>query len=730
MTDDLIGKHIGDYEILGEIGRGGMATVYRARQMSMMNRVVALKLLPRHLMNDVTYLQRFEREVEIVSRLEHRSIVPVYGFGDHEGQPYIVMRYMAGGSIDQRLNAGPMKPSAIVDIFEQICPALDYAHTKDVLHRDLKPSNVLLDESGGAFLTDFGIARVLGENNAGTITTQGVVGTPSYMSPEQAQGKPLDSRSDLYSMGVMLFELATGRRPFEADTPYGIAVAQVTEPPPTPRSIHPDVPPPLENVILTSLSKNRDQRYESAAALLEALKKAVHAGENMLHDTQPGMQRPPLPVEEPPPLDATIPLATTPPPVIPAPPVAPAPMTPSEVNPYMPPMYPQTGQMPSGSYGQVPSGSFAGVPSGGLRRRVRQSNVWMSAALGALIGCGLFTLIAIIAVLIISSTSGDTLATPTTVPVEDSAPLLPTNTPQDRLGSTNTPEPDVTATPPVTLAPISAALVVDGQTVTGRVVYSAERDGNFDIYLLDLATGAEVRLTENPAADVSPRPSPDGESIVFASDRDGDFELYMLTLDTGAVRALTDNAVDDLMPSFSPQGSWIVFVSDTAGDGYYDIFRIAPNGTSLERLFSSTSRNADPYWSEADNSVYFSAGLPTDASTWELRRLDLNVGTAETLTNNDVRDRAPVRGADGTLLYETEGDGYGAIGVFNAATRDQNVIYDGDGYDWAPALSPDGRFILFTSDISGRDELYIMTSAGEDVTLVTSDGAMAGVWIP
>ncbi|MBW4437726.1 MAG: protein kinase [Pleurocapsa minor GSE-CHR-MK-17-07R] len=727
MTDDLIGKHIGDYEILGEIGRGGMATVYRARQTSMLNRIVALKLLPRHLMSDTTYLQRFEREVEIVSRLEHRSIVPVYAYGEHEGQPYIVMRYMAGGSIDQRLNAGPMSPAMIISIFEQICPALDHAHAKDVLHRDLKPSNVLLDESGGAFLTDFGIARVLGENNAGTITTQGVVGTPSYMSPEQAQGKPLDNRSDLYSMGVMLFEMATGRRPFEADTPYGIAVAQVTEPPPTPRSIHPDVPPPLESVILTSLSKNRDQRYESAAALMDALKKAVQAAEMGIHDTQPGMARPPLPADEPPvSLEATIPLTATPPPVIPAPP----PQTPSEVvNAYVPPMYAQTGQMTSGNYGQVPSGTFTGVPSGGLRRRVRQSNLWMSAALGGLIGCGLFTVIAIVAVLLISSAADGLPAAPT-APADDGVPALPTNT-APALASTNTPQPDATPTP-VGATPdlIPVGVVVNGEAVAGTLVYSAERAGNFDIYLLDLATGAETRLTENPSADVSPYPSPDGESVVFASDRDGDFELYLLTLDSGSLRALTDNAVDDVMPSFSPQGSWIVFASDTSGDGYYDLFRVGLNGAAPERLFSSTSRNADPYWSATDNSIYFSAGEPGDARTWELRRLDLDVGAAETLTENSVRDRAPALGADGALLFETEGEGYGAIAVFNAATRDQVVLYDGAGFDWGPSLSPDGRFIAFTSDVSGRDELYVMTSAGEDVTLVTTTGGMGGVWMP
>jgi serine/threonine-protein kinase len=177
MTDDLIDKQIGGYKILELIGRGGMATVYRAHQVSM-NRIVALKVLPRQYLNDDTYLQRFHREVKIIAQLEHRNIVPVHDYGEEDGQPYIVMRYMSGGSVDDLLANGAMDLAQVCDIIEQIAPALDYAHSKDVLHRDLKPSNVLMDDNGGAYLTDFGIARILSETGAG-ITTQGVVGPPT-----------------------------------------------------------------------------------------------------------------------------------------------------------------------------------------------------------------------------------------------------------------------------------------------------------------------------------------------------------------------------------------------------------------------------------------------------------------------------------------------------------------------------------------------------------------------
>jgi serine/threonine protein kinase len=255
-------------------------------------------VLPRQYLQDDTYLQRFHREVEIVSRLEHRNIVPVHDYGEFDGQPYIVMRYMPAGSVDDLLRSGPLDFALTQKIIEQIAPALDYAHTKGVLHRDLKPSNILMDDNGDAYLTDFGIARVLGENLGGiSITTKHVVGTPAYMSPEQAQGQPLDSRSDIYSLGVTLFEMATGQRPFVAETPYGVAVLQVTTPPPAPRTLNANIPVALENVILRTLKKKPDERYSSALLLAEAVRDALDPDAASIHDTMVGVSKPTKPVE-------------------------------------------------------------------------------------------------------------------------------------------------------------------------------------------------------------------------------------------------------------------------------------------------------------------------------------------------------------------------------------------------------------------------------------------------
>ncbi len=273
MSDIAIGTVIGGYQILEAIGQGGMATVYRAHQLSM-KRDVAIKMLPRQFLSQSNSLDRFKQEANIVARLEHRAIVPVHDYGEYEGVPYLVMRYMDGGSVDDLIYRGPVAPDRTLDILLQIAPALDYAHQNGVLHRDLKPSNILMDTNGDAYLTDFGIARLLGEGST-SLTTTGVVGTPSYMSPEQAQGHDLDGRSDVYALGVVLFEMLVGSRPFEGETPYSVAVKHVTQAPPSAREKNPNLTTAIEQVLFKALAKDPDQRYQTAGELATALQAAI-----------------------------------------------------------------------------------------------------------------------------------------------------------------------------------------------------------------------------------------------------------------------------------------------------------------------------------------------------------------------------------------------------------------------------------------------------------------------
>jgi serine/threonine-protein kinase len=307
--DDLIGTMLGQFEILDEIGRGGMATVYRARQRSI-NRVVAVKVLPRALLHDPGFYERFTREVDVIAHLEHPHILPIYDYGEAGGIPYIAMRYLAGGSMAQLIRRGLPPIESLVKPMSQIGQALDHAHQQGIIHRDLKPGNILLDDRGNAYLTDFGIARVLNSN----LTGSAIIGTPAYMSPEQANGLPLDARSDVYALGVVLFELITGREPFEAETPVALLLKHINEPMPSVKQYRAGVPSAVEQVIYKATAKTPDNRYPSAGDLAAAYVEAAYqpASRPDLH-MQPPDDQPTIVPEPGSPIRLTPPRVTPPP---------------------------------------------------------------------------------------------------------------------------------------------------------------------------------------------------------------------------------------------------------------------------------------------------------------------------------------------------------------------------------------------------------------------------------
>ncbi len=284
-------RKVGRYELISELGRGGMATVYRAHD-PFFDRDVAVKLLPREFLHDPTFKTRFEREAKTIAALEHSAIVPVHDFGEEEGQPFLVMRYMSGGSLVDRLESGPLSFEEISTIISRIATGLDEAHKKGMIHRDLKPGNILFDSHGDAFLSDFGIVKLTQET--ATFTGTGIIGTPAYMSPEQARGDPdLDPRSDVYALGVILFEMLSGKQPYEADTPMGLAVKHITEPVPSILEVKPDLPPNFELMIKRALAKEPKDRYASAGELAKEFAEMVAAERRYV--------RPPIPtlIEEP-----------------------------------------------------------------------------------------------------------------------------------------------------------------------------------------------------------------------------------------------------------------------------------------------------------------------------------------------------------------------------------------------------------------------------------------------
>lgn len=262
-------KKIDRYEIKEPLGKGGMATVYLAHDPHF-GRDIAIKLLPREFLHDEKFRERFDREARSVASLEHFTIVPVYDYGEFEGQPFIVMRHMAGGSLKDRMAQGAFSTEEILKIISRIADALHEAHLQGIIHRDLKPGNILFDARGNAYLADFGIAK-LNEATA-ELTGSALIGTPAYMSPEQVHGdEKIDGRSDVYSLGIILYEMLAGKRPFEADTPAKLAFKHVLDPIPNILKDRSDLPPSLKDIADKALAKNRDARFDTPIALSMAL---------------------------------------------------------------------------------------------------------------------------------------------------------------------------------------------------------------------------------------------------------------------------------------------------------------------------------------------------------------------------------------------------------------------------------------------------------------------------
>ncbi|MFN8418861.1 MAG: protein kinase [Anaerolineae bacterium] len=276
--DPLIGQRLGQYEIVELLGTGGMAKVYRSRQVSM-DRGVAIKVIKQDLMETEGFAERFRREAKIIASLSHPHILKVFDFGTEGNLAYIVMELLNGGSLNKLVAVrGPLHSDVVGRVLSQICQALDYAHAQGIVHRDLKPENVLLDSTENAFLTDFGIAKLLEDSAQGLTATGIAMGTPSYMSPEQWQGAVLDARSDLYSLGIMLFEMLTGQVPFNKPTPAAVMYQHLTETPPSLALLRPDLPTGAEFVLLKAIAKLPDDRYQSASQMARAFRKAMSGG--------------------------------------------------------------------------------------------------------------------------------------------------------------------------------------------------------------------------------------------------------------------------------------------------------------------------------------------------------------------------------------------------------------------------------------------------------------------
>ncbi|HSJ51184.1 MAG TPA: Stk1 family PASTA domain-containing Ser/Thr kinase, partial [Actinomycetota bacterium] len=293
----------GRYRVEDELGRGGMAKVYRGQD-TVLGRTVAVKILAPQFADDPNFVTRFRREAQAAARISNQNLVSVFDTGSDDGVHYIVMEFVEGKTLAEFLaGGGRIMPERAIDIATDVCRALEAAHAQGVIHRDIKPGNIMLNSRGDVKVTDFGIARM--STTAETVAqTAAVLGTAAYLSPEQAQGQPVDGRTDIYSLGCVLYEMVGGRPPFTGDSPVTVASKQVLEQPTPPSKLNPDVSPDLDAVILRAMAKNPDNRYQTADELrtdLERVRRGLPVEATPLLPVAPAstqvIQRAPAPAQ-------------------------------------------------------------------------------------------------------------------------------------------------------------------------------------------------------------------------------------------------------------------------------------------------------------------------------------------------------------------------------------------------------------------------------------------------
>jgi serine/threonine protein kinase len=285
-SNNLIGKMLGTCRLEKPIGQGGMGVVYLAQQTRPARYVAVKVLLPSALMNPEIYrefLTRFRREADVIAKLEHVNIIPIYDYGEQDGLAYLVMPYLTGGSLRDRLaRFGALSLQETSSYIDQAAAALDYAHAHGVIHRDLKPGNLLLHADGRLVLADFGIARIIHDSSTTinpTLTSTGMfLGTPEYMAPEMARGEPLDQRADIYGLGILIFQMLSGQLPFIGNTPLAVMAKHLQEPAPALSQVNPTFPPAVNVVVQKAIAKKREDRFTSAGALAQSLHLAVSTG--------------------------------------------------------------------------------------------------------------------------------------------------------------------------------------------------------------------------------------------------------------------------------------------------------------------------------------------------------------------------------------------------------------------------------------------------------------------
>jgi Tol biopolymer transport system component len=702
------GRTIGSYRIESALGTGGMGRVYRAVHVHL-NRAVALKVLHEHLAFDETFQARFLREAQAVAALSHPNIVDILDFSHEQGLYYLVMELVPDGSLKSLLRDGPIPLDLGIDLVRQAAEGLDYAHRQGMVHRDIKPDNLLLrrDPVTGALIvkiTDFGLARM---TSGSTLTVTGqVMGTPAYMSPEQCQGLDLDGRSDLYSLGVVLFEVATGAVPFSSRSVSDAVYKHVYSPPPDPRSLRPDLPPQLAQIILRCLAKNPAERFATGRDLAIALASYP--------------QMPAQPVVAPPPAHA--PNATTR--VVPQQSAVsqptrasvPPPRPPRPVAPYPAPESRRPGWV-------VPLVALALalllVASGAalfLSGDDDPPPATSTPEQPALVATDTPDATTPTLEVIVTDPTPTEESVPEPTPTEDVAPEpTPTEaetqpTPTEAVAPTATPV-QPTPTPEPDPEPVQMIAFAGGRNVTDPA-------GILDILTMEADGSNQQVLISEPDDDWLPQVSPDGTHIVWVSRQHGNHQIYIADIDGSDIRRLTTSNVDDLYPTWSSDNRTILFVRS---DGDDELFLIdAFDGT--ERQITQNNRY-DGYaaWAPDGQRVAWSSGEDGVNQIYVMNVFDPGA-TPQQVTTNAAFNYQPAWSPDGTrIAFVSNQGGNNTIFAIDAAGGTPQQLTAAATNDSWPVWSPDGTRIAFMRVTGGAADLVLMDAGGgNELVLATN----------
>jgi serine/threonine protein kinase/catechol 2,3-dioxygenase-like lactoylglutathione lyase family enzyme len=653
-----VGQTLGNYTLLSKIGQGGMAVVYQAYEPAL-DRYVAIKILPPLLASDPGFAARFENEAKAIAKLNHPNILPIYNFGQQSGISYLVMRFIQAGTLKDRMGQ-PLEFAYIAEIIHQIADALNYAHENGIVHRDIKPSNILMANEHWPLLTDFGLAKMM--ESAAHLTATGVgIGTPAYMSPEQGQGLAVDRRTDIYSLGIMLYEMVIGKVPYEAETPMGIVLKHISAPLPLPTQARPDLPPAVENVLLKALAKRPEDRFQTAADFTQALDTAILQGSaaglkgNLQRESVSPLPSTAAPSQAELPAQETVAAGEA---VLEPTLVPPAPQKASNL-PTRPAFEPRAAAVPP--------------PSRSLLTRIRflpklRSIQWPRTNLSFrwMIGILLVGLLVIGSIWILL----------------ERAPGI-----NGRTSHGN--------------APIPAS---------GQYTYfTSDQSGKAEIYYLD-PRGQVHRVTYSPGVSKSWSPASGvGGLVYFASDQSGKTEVYFLD-SKGKIHQVTftPGGYESWSPAPAVNG-YVYFTSDQSGKA--EIYYLDSKG-QVHRV--TYSPGVSKSWSPApavNGYVYFTSDQSGKAEIYFLNPKGQVHRVTYTSGSNESWSPAPA--ANGYVYFTSDQSGKAEIYFLDPKGQTRRVTYTpGLHQSWSPAPAANG-YVYFTSDQNNTAEVYYLDPKGQ-----------------